>query len=71
MELQEKDFQKAVLTVVEGTKQVLGIIHWKMKHPIIDRIMASEDVKIVEVNLKNRDATPSIIAGEILETIRS
>ena len=69
MELQGKDFQEAVLTVVEGTKPVLGIIHWKMNHPVIDMIKARKDVKIVEVTLRNRETIPSIIAEEILKTI--
>ena len=69
MELQGEDFQEAVKNIVEGTKPVLGIIHWKMNHRLIDRIRAKEDVKIVEVTLKNREIIPRIIAEEILETI--
>jgi nucleoside-triphosphatase len=71
MELQGKDFQVAVNSILEGTKPVLGIIHWKMSHWLIDRIKAWEDVKMVEVTLKNRDTIPRIIAEEILKTIRS
>ena len=69
MELQGKDFQVAVNNILEGTKPVLGIIHWKMNHWLIDKIRARGDVKIVEVTLKNRDAIPRIIAEEILKTI--
>ena len=69
MELQGKDFQVAVDNILEGTKPVLGIIHWKMNHPLIDRIRARGDVKIVEVTLENRDTIPSMIAKEIFETI--
>ena len=71
MELQGEDFQEIVKNIVEGTKPVLGIIHWKMNHWLIDRIKARRDVKIVEVTLKNRDTLPHIIAKEIFETIRS
>ena len=71
MELQGEDFQEAVKNIVEGTKPVLGIIHWKMNHRLIDRIRARRDVKIVEVTLKNRETIPRIIAEEILKTIRS
>jgi nucleoside-triphosphatase len=70
MELQGEDFQEAVKNIVEGTKPVLGIIHWKMDHQLIDRIKARRDVRMVEVTLKNRETIPRIIAEEILETIR-
>jgi nucleoside-triphosphatase len=70
MELQGKDFQVAVLNAIEGAKPVLGIIHWKMNHQVIDRIKAREDVKIIEVTMKNRETIPRIIAEEIIETIR-
>jgi len=70
MELQGEDFQEAVNNIIEGTKPVLGIIHWKMNHRLIDRIRARRDVKIVEVTLKNREIIPRIIAEEILKTIR-
>jgi nucleoside-triphosphatase len=71
MELHGEDFQEAVKNIVEGTKPVLGIIHWKMNHPLIDRIRARGDVKIVEITLENRETIPHIIAEEILETIRN
>jgi len=69
MELQGEDFQEVVLAVVEGDKPVLGIIHWRTSHPVIDMIKAKEDVRIVEVTPENREALPSMIAEEILETI--
>ena len=71
MELQGEDFQETVKNIVEGTKPVLGIIHWKMNHQLIDRIRARGDVKIAEVTLKNKDTIPHIIAEKILETIQS
>jgi len=71
MELQGEDFQEAVKNIVEGTKPVLGIIHWKMNHRLIDNIRSRGDVKLVEVTVKNRDIIPSVIAEKILETIRS
>ena len=70
MELKGENFQEAVKNIVEGTKPLLGIIHWKMNHWLIDMIRARRDVKIVEVTLKNRETIPRIIAEEILETIR-
>lgn len=71
MELQGEDFQKAVKNIVEGTRPILGIIHWKVNHWLIDGIRSRGDVKIVEVTFKNRETIPRIIAEEILETIRS
>ena len=68
MELQGLEFQEAVKNIVEGTKSVLGIIHWKMNHPLIDMIRARGDV--IEVTPKNRETIPSMIAEEILETMR-
>jgi nucleoside-triphosphatase len=71
MELQGEDFQEAVRNVVEGTKPVLGITHWKMNHRLIDWIRARSDVRIIEVTLENRETIHRTIAGEILEAIRS
>ena len=71
MELQGKDFQGAVLYVVEGPKPVLGILHWKMSHAIIDAIKARKDVKIYEITYKNRETIPNIIAMEILEVMQA
>lgn len=71
MELQGEDFQEAVKNIVEGTKPLLGIIHWKMNHWLIDMIRARRDIKIVEVTLKNRETISRLIADEIFETILS
>ena len=67
MEMQGRDFQEVVKHIVEGNKPVLGIIHWKMNHWLIDLIKGRGDVRIIEVTLKNRMTIPTIIASEILE----
>lgn len=71
MEFQGKDFQRAVLRVVEGSKPVLGILHWRMSHPIIDVIRARADVEIYEVTSGNRETIPNTVAMQILKEMRT
>jgi nucleoside-triphosphatase len=61
MELQGRDFQLAVLQALESDKPVLGILHWKMRHPIIQHIKAMKGVNIYEVTWENRDSIHNVL----------
>lgn len=69
MELQGKDFQEAVMRAVESQKPVLGIVHWRIKHPLIERIKGRSDVKIYEVTPQNREAIQAKILEETLNAL--
>jgi nucleoside-triphosphatase len=70
MELQGRDFQLAVLQALESDKPVLGILHWKMQHPIIQRIKAKNNVNIYEVTRENRDSIHNVLINEIQRTVK-
>ena len=65
MELQGRDFQLAIMKALENSKPVLGILHWKMRHPIIKSIKAMKGVKIYEVTRENRDKIHEVLIKEI------
>ena len=69
MELQGRDFQLAIMKALESSKPVLGILHWKMKHPIIKSIKAVKGVKIYEVTRENRDSIHEVLINEIHKTL--
>ena len=69
MELQGKDFQEAVIRAMESQKPVLGIVHWRIKYPLIERIKGRSDVKIYEVTPQNRDETQAKILEQALKAL--
>lgn len=70
MELKGRAFQLAVLKALESSKPVIGILHWKMRHPIINLIKAQRNVKIYELTRKNRDKMHEILINEIYKTLK-
>ena len=54
----------------ESSKLVLGILHWKMRHPIIKSIKAVKGVKIYEVTRENRDSIHEVLINEIQKTLK-
>jgi nucleoside-triphosphatase len=69
MEMQSKLFQEAVLRTLSGQKQVIGILHWRMEHPVISAIKARSDLKILEVTHQNRDVLPSEIVDRFVREV--
>ena len=65
MELFSERFVKAVELALESGKPVLGTIHQRARGPLLDRIRRSPLVKVITVNLSNRDELPRIIAREL------
>lgn len=70
MEMQGIDFQKAVLNVVDGPKPVVGIIHWRMQHPVIVTIKGRSDVIVLEVSIQNREELQDEILRELSKTLK-
>lgn len=69
MELQGRRFQLAVMSALESSKPVIGILHWKMRHPIITRIKARKDVKIYPLTRENRTAMQRVLLNEVHEIL--
>ncbi len=57
MELLSKNFVEAVLSVIKSTKSkpLLGTIHHKAKHSIIEDIRSMNEANIMLITLENRD----------------
>jgi len=64
MEMQGIAFQNAILEVIESMKPVVGIIHWRMHHPVVDTIRKRNDVIILDVTIQNRE----MLHFSVLET---
>lgn len=70
MELQGKDFQEAIIKAVGSSKPMLGIIHWRIKHPLVEKIKGRSDVKIYEITHESREAVQAKVMEEILNVLR-
>jgi nucleoside-triphosphatase len=66
MELFSNTFKEAVLKVVESPKPLLGTIHYRVKHSLVNKIKSRKDAHIIEVTQKNRNQIPTLIANEII-----
>jgi len=69
MEMQSRPFQEAVLRTLASPKSVVGILHWRMEHPVISTIRARSDVEVLEVTSQNRDGLPSEIVNRFLREV--
>jgi nucleoside-triphosphatase len=66
MELMSKAFQAAVLRAVNSPRHVMGILHWRMEHPLISAIRSRDDVEFEEVTPQNRDYLPMQIVEKLV-----
>jgi nucleoside-triphosphatase len=69
MELQAQSFQLAVMRALESSKPVIGILHWKLRHPIKKRITARQDVQIYPLTRENRTTLPRILLSDVHEIL--
>jgi len=65
MELFSSAFRNAVVKALNSNKTVLGVIHRRARHPLVDAIKKRGDVKIVEVTRTNRGILPRLVAEKI------
>ncbi len=71
MELLSPEFRRAVESVVKSSKPVLGVLHKKMKDPLLVNLRSAEHSKLFEITLENRDELPDSITTELLESLKS
>jgi nucleoside-triphosphatase len=67
MEMKSRPFQEAVLRTLASPKSVIGILHWRMEHPVASAIKARGDVEILEVTPQNRDSIPFLLISRLEE----
>jgi nucleoside-triphosphatase len=65
MELFSEKFRLAVKKAVESNKLVIGVVHWKAKHRLIDEVKAREDAEIYAVTYENREKIQDVIVEGI------
>jgi len=69
MELLSDEMRRAIAKAMEADKPVLGVVHWRVRDPLLDSVLAMPGVKVVEVRLDNRDSLAPWIVDEILDAI--
>ncbi len=67
MELHSEKFIAAVKTAFDEAENVLAIIHYRAKHPLIEALKKRGDVVIYEIDEGNRAAA----LAKIMESLRS
>lgn len=55
MELHSQKFKEAVERAVESGKLVVGTVHWRARHKLIEEIKARDDAEIYQVTYGNRE----------------
>lgn len=71
MELLSKVFIDAIMKVLHLNKPVLGTIHYKVNHFLINKIKSSENSKIILITLENRNLILQNLCNDILNIISS
>lgn len=65
MELTSVKFVEAVENVVVSGMVILGTIHYKASHPLIDQIKEDPNTELFTLSYSNRDSAPKLIAERI------
>jgi len=65
MELFSPKFVEAVRRALACGKPVLGTIHYRARGPLLDEVRRSPFVRIITVDLSNRDELPERVAAEL------
>jgi len=71
MELFSPDFRRAVKTVLESGKPIIGIIHKHFNEPFIQELKSKPFIEVIEVTKENRVGLPKILADRILSKIKN
>lgn len=61
MELFSEPFREAVLKAVESNKLIIGVIHWRAKDKLVDKIKSMNDAEVFDLTLENRNDIPKVI----------
>lgn len=68
MELLSNRFVELVEQILKSNKIVIGTVHWKVKHPLINKIYNVG--KVIEITYHNRNEIPNTIVKEVIKNIR-
>ncbi len=70
MELYSQAFIEAVKNALESNKPVIGTVHSRARHQLINYLKNREDSEIFEVTLENRSTLHKLITERILIVLR-
>ncbi|MFQ5999506.1 MAG: NTPase [Candidatus Bathyarchaeia archaeon] len=70
MELFSQAFREAVVQAMEGSKPMLGTIHFRVKDPLINTIKAREDAEILTVTFRNRESLHNLVVDKIVQFLQ-
>ena len=70
MELSSEKFKLAVGKAFGSNKLVIGVVHWKARHKLIDDAKAMEDAEIYTVTYENRDKIHEKIVEKAIECLK-
>ncbi len=71
MELYSSAFKEVIRRVLRGPKPVVGVIHYRVRDPIIDEVRSLEDIEVMEVTYANREVLPQRAAEKVLRWVKS
>jgi len=66
MELYSKEFIEAVEKALKSPKPIIGTVHFRVRHPLIDHLKKRDDSEILEVTPNNRERLHKLIIGNLL-----
>lgn len=69
MELFSSDLEEAIKRALKHRKPLLGTIHWRMRHPLIDRIKSDNSSLILTVTETNRDKLHEVVAEKLIKAM--
>jgi len=69
MELFSPEFRRAIESIFESGSLILGVLHKRLKDPLITRLKSAEYVEIVEVTRENRETLPERLAESLLKAL--
>lgn len=70
MELFSEKFRLAVEKAVESSKPIIGVVHWKARHRLINKVKARGDVEICAVTYENREKIHETIVEKAIECFK-
>jgi len=71
MELFSEKFQVAIGEAVESGKLVIGVVHWKARSKLVDKVTAREDAKVFTVTVENRTKLPDVIVARVKDHLKA
>ncbi|RLI05132.1 hypothetical protein DRO26_03085 [Candidatus Bathyarchaeota archaeon] len=67
MELFSEEFKRVVDEALKSDKPLIGVIHYRAKDPLIEKVKKSKNVTVLEVTIENRDNLPKTVVEILLK----